>query len=114
MTEYSYNPEPFESDAVTVVYGHNMLNDSFFSRLKDYQDETFRQEVAKAAAHLAENVSPRSLRIIKRQLYEGTHSTLAESVHRAEDELQGCLESDDFREGVTHFIEKRAARFTGR
>ena len=44
MTEYSYNPEPFESDAVTVVYGHNMLNDSFFSRLKDYQDETFRQE----------------------------------------------------------------------
>ena len=33
MTEYSYNPEPFESDAVTVVYGHNMLNDSFFSRL---------------------------------------------------------------------------------
>lgn len=26
MTEYSYNPEPFESDAVTVVYGHNMLN----------------------------------------------------------------------------------------
>ena len=32
MTEYSYNPEPFESDAVTVVYGHNMLNDSFFSR----------------------------------------------------------------------------------
>lgn len=44
MTEYSYNPEPFESDAVTVVYGHNMLNDSSFSRLKDYQDETFRQE----------------------------------------------------------------------
>ena len=44
MTEYSYDPEPFESDAVTVVYGHNMLNDSFFSRLKDYQDETFRQE----------------------------------------------------------------------
>lgn len=26
MTEYSYNPEPFESDAVTVVYGHNMQN----------------------------------------------------------------------------------------
>lgn len=26
MTEYSYNPDPFESDAVTVVYGHNMLN----------------------------------------------------------------------------------------
>lgn len=43
MTEYSYNSRPFE-DQVTVVYGHNMLNDSFFSHLIDYQDETFRNE----------------------------------------------------------------------
>lgn len=35
MTEYSYNPEPFESDAVTVVYGHNMLNVMPVSDLKD-------------------------------------------------------------------------------
>lgn len=79
-----------------------------------FADASFREEVAKAAAHLAENVSPRSLRIIKRQLVEATHSTLAEAVHLAEDELQGCLESEDFREGVTHFIEKRPAHFTGR
>ena len=44
MTEYSYNPHAFSEDPVTVVYGHNMLNDSFFSRLKDFQDETFRKE----------------------------------------------------------------------
>ncbi|MEI3279801.1 MAG: class B sortase [Eubacterium ramulus] len=43
MTEYSYNPHAFSEDPVTVVYGHNMLNDSFFSRLKDFQDETFRK-----------------------------------------------------------------------
>lgn len=41
MTEYSYNSRPFE-DPVTVVYGHNMLNDSFFSHLIDYQKEDFR------------------------------------------------------------------------
>lgn len=29
MTEYSYNPHAFSEDPVTVVYGHNMLNDSF-------------------------------------------------------------------------------------
>lgn len=78
-----------------------------------FPDETFRQEVAQAAANLALNVSPRSLRIIKRQIYEGTHSTLAQSAHLAEDELQACLESDDFREGVAHFMEKRTAQFTG-
>lgn len=78
-----------------------------------FPDDTFRHEVAKAAAHLAENVSPRSLRIIKRQLVEATHSTLAEAAHWAEDELQGCLESEDFREGVNHFLEKRPAHFTG-
>ena len=44
MTEYSYNPHAFSEDPVTVVYGHNMLNDSFFSRLKDFQYETFRKE----------------------------------------------------------------------
>lgn len=43
MTEYSYNSRPFV-DPVTLVYGHNMLNDSFFSHLIDYQDETFRNE----------------------------------------------------------------------
>lgn len=41
MTEYSYNSSPFQ-DPVTVVYGHNMLNDSFFSHLVDYQNEEFR------------------------------------------------------------------------
>ncbi len=42
MTEYSYNPTAFR-DPVTVVYGHNMLNDSFFSHLVDYQDPDFRE-----------------------------------------------------------------------
>lgn len=79
-----------------------------------FPDETFRQDVAQAAAALALTVSPRSLRIIKRQIYAGTHSTLAQSAHLAEDELQACLESEDFREGVSHFIEKRPARFPGR
>lgn len=78
-----------------------------------FPDETFRQEVAQAAASLALTVSPRALGIIKRQLYEGAHSTLAQSTHLAEDELQACLESDDFREGVAHFMEKRPAQFTG-
>ena len=41
MTEYSYNPEPFESDAVTVVYGHNMLNDSFLQQTERLSGRDF-------------------------------------------------------------------------
>lgn len=43
MTEYSYNPDPL-TDPVTVIYGHNMKDGSYFSHLHDYQDETFREE----------------------------------------------------------------------
>ncbi len=43
MTEYSYNQDSL-TDPVTVIYGHNMKDGSYFSHLHDYQDETFRNE----------------------------------------------------------------------
>ncbi|MCD8218065.1 MAG: class B sortase [Clostridiales bacterium] len=42
-TQYSYNSGCFE-DNVTVIYGHNMRNDSMFGQLSEYQDEEFREE----------------------------------------------------------------------
>ena len=66
------------------------------------------------ARDLAHNVSPRSMRVIKRQLYEVPFQSLAEATIDANREMAASVRSEDFREGVAHFIEKRPARFTGR
>jgi enoyl-CoA hydratase/carnithine racemase len=66
------------------------------------------------ARELATAVSPRSLRVMKRQLWEGMLHELGDAVDLADEEMRGSFKSEDFREGVAHFVEKRAARFTGR
>ena len=63
---------------------------------------------------LVENVSPRAMAVIKRQLYEVPFQTLAEATIDANREMALAARSEDFREGVAHFLEKRPARFTGR
>ncbi len=78
------------------------------------EDATFREELLIRATALADNVSPRSTRIIKRQLLESPFQTLAEATRIAEGEVAGCILSEDFREGVAHYLEKRPAKFTGR
>jgi enoyl-CoA hydratase/carnithine racemase len=76
--------------------------------------ETFLESVQKYAVYLASSVSPRSLRVIKRQVYDAMFQTLAESFQSSEQEMVASLQSDDFKEGVAHFVEKRAPVFTGR
>jgi len=76
--------------------------------------ETFLGSVQKYAAELASSVSPRSLRVIKRQVYDAMFQTLAESFESSEREMLASLQSEDFKEGVAHFIQKRAPAFTGR
>ena len=76
--------------------------------------ETFDQEVRSYAAELAHSVSPRSLRIMKRQVYDALFQTLCEASEEADVEMFKSFDSEDFQEGVKHFLEKRNAAFTGR
>src|ERR1700747_906136 len=79
-----------------------------------FPQESFLECVQKYAMDLAANVSPRSLRVIKRQVYGAMFQTLGESFESSEQEMLTSLQSQDFKEGVAHFIEKRAPAFTGK
>jgi enoyl-CoA hydratase/carnithine racemase len=79
-----------------------------------FPQEGFLQQVYEYARDLAWNVSPRSLRIIKRQVYDGMFQSLAESFEESEREMMASLACDDFKEGVAHYVEKRTPAFTGK
>jgi len=66
------------------------------------------------AREIAELVSPRSSRLIKRQLWELPYQSLHEALISDAEEMLRANVSEDFQEGKRAFMEKRAPRFTGR
>ncbi len=79
-----------------------------------YPQDVFQEKVREYAAELAANVSPRSLRVIKRQVYDAMFQTLGEAFEISEREMLASLQCEDFKEGVAHFVEKRPPAFTGK
>ena len=76
-------------------------------------EATFMEQVMAYATEMATMVSPRSLGIMKKQIYEAEFQTLTEATVLADEQLLRSLESEDFKEGVAHFLEKRPPNFTG-
>ena len=77
-------------------------------------DDKLLAEARAYATLLANTVSPRSVAVMKRQLWEAQFQTLAEATVQANHEMELSFQTSDFKEGVAHYLEKRAARFTGR
>jgi enoyl-CoA hydratase len=69
------------------------------------------------ARRLAERIqqgSPLSHHRIKQLVYDGLGSDVADHMQRHTQALAACFRSEDHREGVASFLERRPARFTGR
>lgn len=74
----------------------------------------FEKRVHDYALELAARSSPRSMSIIKRQLRDATTQSLAQASLTADEETGKCRQTEDFREGVASYLQKRPPMFSGR
>ena len=79
-----------------------------------FPHQSFADEVAAYARMLAREVSPRSLREMKREIWAAQFQTLSQAIDAANADMPGSFVSEDFKEGVAHYLEKRPPAFTGR
>ncbi|MGD0190045.1 MAG: enoyl-CoA hydratase [Rhizomicrobium sp.] len=78
---------------------------------KVFAQDTFVDNVRAYARNLANAVSPRSMAIMKAQVWKSNFEDFNESLAVADREMALSLADNEFKEGVAHFVEKRAARF---
>jgi enoyl-CoA hydratase/carnithine racemase len=74
----------------------------------------FETEVMAYARMLATEVSPRSLREMKREIWNAQFQSLGQAIDAANADMPSSFKSEDFKEGIAHFMEKRAPKFAGR
>ncbi|MCD7981656.1 MAG: class B sortase [Clostridiales bacterium] len=69
-TQYSYNSGCFE-DNVTLIYGHNMRNDTYFGSLSEYTDEEYRNSHSTIEIYTPEHIY--TYRLVFAVTYDNRH-----------------------------------------
>jgi enoyl-CoA hydratase/carnithine racemase len=95
-----------------VVRAPEALAMGLVSRVAPIAD--FEAMVMDYARMLAHEVSPRSLREMKREIWNAQFQSLGEAIEAANTDMTASFTSEDFKEGVAHYLEKRTPAFTGR
>jgi 2-(1,2-epoxy-1,2-dihydrophenyl)acetyl-CoA isomerase len=94
--------EPLDAPAALAMgYVHDVVEPSALA------------DAARAEAERLAAVSPLSIRLAKRLLYDGLDLTVAEHLPRHVEALRACFASDDHAEGVAAFLERRPPDFSG-
>jgi len=78
-----------------------------------FPQETFMRDVRDYARLLTETVSPRSMAVMKAQVYKAIGQDFNAALAIADSEMTKSFASPHFKEGVAHFVEKRPANFPG-
>ena len=103
--------------ALDLLYSARKLTAAEAERIglvnKVFPQETFMQEVMAYARSLAQTVSPRSTAVMKAQVWKALHQEFNDALALADEEMKKSFASADFKEGVAHYVQKRAPAFTG-
>lgn len=78
---------------------------------KVFQAETFMENVMAYARLLADTVSPRSMAVMKAQVWKSYFQDFGDALAVADAEMPPSFKWPDFKEGVDHFLQKRAPKF---
>ncbi|HUO88063.1 MAG TPA: enoyl-CoA hydratase [Rhizomicrobium sp.] len=78
---------------------------------KVFAADAFMDNVTAYARLLADTVSPRSMAVMKAQVWKSFFQDFGEALATADAEMPPSFVWPDFKEGVTHFLEKRAPKF---
>jgi enoyl-CoA hydratase len=103
--------------ALRLLYTGEMIDAAEAHRLGYVLDVVPSEQVLPSAMELAASIaagSPHSLRLIKSLVHQGLTAPVGEHMERHTAALAASFKSDDHREGVAAFLERRPASFTGR
>jgi enoyl-CoA hydratase/carnithine racemase len=76
-----------------------------------FPGDSFMASVVAYARHLADSVSPRSMAVMKAQVWKACFQSFGEALETADQEMPPSFAWPDFKEGVSHYLEKRAPKF---
>jgi enoyl-CoA hydratase/carnithine racemase len=104
-----------QSNALDLLFSARKISAEEAKRMglvnQVFAQETFMDNVRAYARGLAETVSPRSIAIMKAQVWNANFEGFNEALAVADEEMRLSLANSEFKEGIAHFLEKRAPKF---